>query len=230
MPKIKFSKRAFELLDGIEANNNKAWFDEHRAEIKTALQEPFAELLETITAKLKSTALPLRGDKKSMFRMNRDVRFSSNKDPYKPSVSGVLTLAGDKKSPGGLLYLHMGTDGGMIAAGFHQLPMPELTAFREAIIENDTEFARIAKGLAKRELPLTTENSLKSMPRGFSEYAEHPLAEFLQMKGYTVHRSQTKTAWLGGSIFDNTIKLARDVKALLEFGNAALRVDARKYS
>lgn len=80
---IAFDPRAFELLDALAANNEKAWYDANRPEFEAELRVPFAQMLEAITERLEGSIAPLIGSKRTMFRQNRDVRFSKDKSLYK---------------------------------------------------------------------------------------------------------------------------------------------------
>ena len=68
---LNFTPRAFELLEGLAANNNRPWYDEHRQAFEAHLREPFAGMLEQATERLEDTRVPLAGRAKTMFRQNR---------------------------------------------------------------------------------------------------------------------------------------------------------------
>lgn len=116
-----FKDRAFDLLEGLEADNSKGWFDAHRDEVRTLLQEPFAATLSAISDRLASSETPLSGSERTMFRMSRDVRFSNDKSPYSTHVSGVLTRSGAKSEADGVAYLHLEKHGGFVAVGWYKL-------------------------------------------------------------------------------------------------------------
>src|SRR5450755_1127772 len=81
---MTFSAASFRFLRGLAKNNNKTWFESHRADYETAVREPMRELVEEIDARMRRFAPEIGGDpKRSMFRINRDIRFSSDKSPYK---------------------------------------------------------------------------------------------------------------------------------------------------
>ena len=101
------SETSFALLTELAANNSKEWYDAHKADIKTHCLTPFGEMLEHVSNRLIDGPLPLEGSTKTMFRMNRDVRFSKDKSPYKTSVSGMLTPSGTKAEIAGMVYVEM---------------------------------------------------------------------------------------------------------------------------
>jgi hypothetical protein len=79
-----FSDGALRLLAGLEANNNRDWFPAHRDAMRACAQEPFADLLESVSNALADAPLPLMGSAATMFQMNRDVRFSNGSRPTRP--------------------------------------------------------------------------------------------------------------------------------------------------
>ncbi len=75
------SDTSFDLLAQLAQNNTKDWYDVHKADIKTHCLTPFGELLEHVSNRLIDGSLPLEGSAKTMFRMNRDVRFLQRQEP-----------------------------------------------------------------------------------------------------------------------------------------------------
>ncbi|MEL6107237.1 MAG: DUF2461 family protein, partial [Planctomycetota bacterium] len=86
MSQSHLSQDAFELLEGLAANNNREWFMPRKTQFKEQLQEPFAEILEQATKKMRRAKLPMSGGKHTMFRIYRDVRFAKDKSPYKENI------------------------------------------------------------------------------------------------------------------------------------------------
>ncbi len=91
-------------------------------------------LIDDLTAAFAARRIPLRGDgKRSIFRLNRDVRFSKDKSPYKTHAGAVMTRSGSKKD-NGLLYIHIDPTGCFAAAGFYQPEARGLAALRKAML------------------------------------------------------------------------------------------------
>jgi uncharacterized protein (TIGR02453 family) len=124
-----------------------------------------ADLVQAVTQRLASTPLPLVGDpKRSLFRINRDVRFSADKSPYKTNSSCILSRDGSKTSPG-LVYFQFGADEIFAAAGFY-MPMPEdLRLLRKGIARDPKEWLSVKKGLVKKGLTLMTDGALVRVPK-----------------------------------------------------------------
>ncbi|MEM1370834.1 MAG: DUF2461 domain-containing protein, partial [Pseudomonadota bacterium] len=110
-----FDKAAFTFLRRLAINNNREWFNDNKTIYKSELEAPMQALLEELSSRLTQLPIPLSGGPKTMFRINRDVRFSNDKSPYKTNVSAVLTPTGTKQHDGGLVYLHLDATGGFAA-------------------------------------------------------------------------------------------------------------------
>jgi uncharacterized protein (TIGR02453 family) len=78
----------FEFLRNLEENNNREWFNENRAFYEQA-KANFIDFGDTILTKLKEIEPDFANTqiKDCIFRINRDVRFSKNKAPYKNNLS-----------------------------------------------------------------------------------------------------------------------------------------------
>lgn len=208
---------AFRLLAELEANNDRDWFTAHRQAIHEEVQQPFARVLEAVTAELADADLPLKGGADTMFRMNRDVRFSHDKAPYNAHVSGVLTPGGTKKEGGGLLYLHMDARGGFLACGYYNLSPAELGPIRDRIAEQPERFCAVLDDLEAADLELSREQALTAMPRGYAEHADAWFAEHLKLKSLMVQRPLGPADWTGGGVVKHAARVARGCTSLLRF-------------
>jgi uncharacterized protein (TIGR02453 family) len=215
------TEKSFALLAALEADNSKEWFDAHRDEMREFVQRPFAELLETVTARLAETAIPLKGGEHTMFRMNRDVRFSKDKSPYSTHVSGVLTRGGTKKEDDGLSYLHMDARGGFIASGFYNLEPKALAPIRDRIVERPAEFEDAVEAITAAGFELSRDDVLSGMPQGYAQHADAPFADYLKLKSLTVCSLLSKSAWMSGDVVDRAVKMTEAAAALIAFGRAA---------
>jgi uncharacterized protein (TIGR02453 family) len=211
-----FSRISFEYLQGLQANNNRDWYNANKSTFKDHLEAPFAGVLEELTKRLEGSAFPMRGSKATMFRMNRDARFSKDKSPYKTSISGLLTQTGTKSENGVLIYLHLDLDGGFIASGAYQPSGPALYRIRQRIIESPDVFEAAVGTLKKAKLALDREHSLVRMPRDFITYDKHPLAWALKLKSLVVKDTLTKTAWTTGKVLERSEALVRASSPLLK--------------
>lgn len=221
-----FSPPSLALLAELAENNEKAWYDAHRAAFEAELRVPFAALLEAVTARLDGSIAPLVGSKKTMFRQNRDVRFSKNKDPYKTNIAGMLTPTGSKKDMAGILYLHLEPAGGFMATGFYQFPTAKLGLIRDRIVSNPKRFQSMLDSLAEHDLALEMSSALTRMPKGYDAEAEHPHAAYIKLKNFLVTQPLTPEDWTRGAVVDRATHLALASADFLSFCATALLKDA----
>ena len=93
-----FSKEMFKFLHGLKKNNNKAWFEAHRYDYEQYLREPSKALAYAMGTYFSEHKMPVIGNAKtSLFRINRDIRFSADKSPYKTHIGLSFPLADTKK-------------------------------------------------------------------------------------------------------------------------------------
>jgi uncharacterized protein (TIGR02453 family) len=216
------SKTSFDLLDQLARKNTKDWYDAHKADIKTHCLAPFGEMLEHVSNRLMDSDRPLEGSAKTMFRMHRDVRFSKDKTPYKSSVSGVLTPSGTKAEMAGMVYVEMNASGGWVAGGFYKLPTAQLSLIRQRIIDEPDAFQTVLDGLSDAGTGLADMDRLTRMPKGFSEYEDHPFAEDIKRKSFIIRADVAMASWLNGDVTGIVADLACTVGPLVKFGKTAL--------
>lgn len=214
---LGFSRATFSFLRGLAENNDKPWFDAHRDDYERHVREPFAAALEAAADATADGPWELHGGRETMFRINRDVRFAKDKSPYKTNVGGLLTANGAKGDPAGVAYLHLEDGGGFVACGYYQLTPTRLIDIRNRIIEDADEFDAVLAGLAERGRTLSDEDSLRAMPRGYSEYADHRHAGHLRRRSFMVSQNLTQKDWLSGDVVGKAAAVVADGADLVAF-------------
>ena len=86
-----FSKTTFEFLRNLEINNNREWWLQNTQDFESNVRLPFLHLIDGLSAEMESNGVGLSGGSNTIFRMNRDTRFSHDKSSYKTFISGLLT-------------------------------------------------------------------------------------------------------------------------------------------
>jgi uncharacterized protein (TIGR02453 family) len=215
-----FSEKSFAFFEGLSENNNKEWFNAHKSDFHDYVEGPFLGLLEALTERLSDAVIPLRGNPKTKFRMNRDVRFSDDKSPYKTSIAAVLTPSGTKEESGGLLYVQMDANGGFTGTGWHNLAPNALMPFRTAMVDAPEAFDAVQTALAKAGRRLADDNCLTAMPRGFEPYHDHRHSASIRLKSLLLSEELAKTAFTSGDVVDRVEKLARDAMPFLLWGRS----------
>lgn len=174
------------FLTELAHNNNKPWFDANRDRY-VAAKEDF-EILVTDILKGLARLEPAFAEQKAkdcIFRIFRDVRFGTDKTPYK-SHFGAYFNNGGKKSTGAGFYLHLEPGGKTFAGGGLWMPEPAiLKAVRQEIDYNFDEFKAIIEDKKfKKVFPEVTGESAKKPPVGYTE--DNPAIKYIKMKGFVV--------------------------------------------
>ena len=156
-----FGEYAVEFYDGLEADNSKAYWTDQRAVYEADVRAPMQALL---------TALEPEFGAGKIFRPYRDVRFSTDKTPYKTHCGATA----------GPFYVQVGADGLMAAGGYYQMASDQVARFRTAV-DDDRRGMDLQKRLAAVEDEVVIRGEmLKTRPRGVDP--EHPRIDLLRHK------------------------------------------------
>jgi len=138
-----FTPAFFRFFEKLEKNNNKEWFDANRSTYETEVKEPFKKFVTRILNELaKDQPDILKDASKSIFRINRDIRFAKDKSPYKNHVGAVFSRAGTKdKRP--CYYLHLGAKEVFIGGGLYEVDKDTLEKIRQEIYYNPDAFKKL---------------------------------------------------------------------------------------
>lgn len=217
MSAVKIPSEAIDFFSGLEENNNRDWFQANKKTYEDAVKKPFVSLIEEISRLWEVPGVPLRGGANTIFRINRDVRFSNDKSPYKPHISGLLTTSGSKNPAEPLVYLHMDAKGGFLAAGLWQPDTERLGHFRTRIIDEEEAFTELVSNLGAEGLSLDRSSATKMMPRGFADYAGHPHSDYIKLKNLIVRRDLSPKDWSSDSLVNSILRFMKESLPLLRF-------------
>jgi uncharacterized protein (TIGR02453 family) len=184
-----FGPAATQFFEDLEDQNTREFWLAHKAVFEREVREPMAALLDSLPEKYQ----PFK-----VFRMNRDIRFSADKSPYKTTHGAAHGL------PGAVHYLHLDASGFMVACGSYMMPPDELERYRQAVAEDSSgeELSEILAALRRRRslrLGPGGAEPLKTAPRGFPR--DHPRGDLLRQKGVIAMRTRP------GSELQNGTKL-----------------------
>ncbi len=216
-----YPPEALEFFRDLAENQNKTWFDAQKSRYERSVREPMGAMILVLSDRLAKAGLPLRGDpKRSMFRLNRDVRFSANKSPYKTAAGCVFSRTGEKNSPG-ILYFHLDPKGTFTAAGFYRPDPDALHRMRLGLVREPKPWAKIVKTLAAAGLELDGNDALVRVPRGF-ESAPPELHQVLRFKSWVIKHAIPPAELIAATLVDHLVEFALTAAPLLKFGWAAL--------
>jgi uncharacterized protein (TIGR02453 family) len=180
-----------QFLSELSENNNRPWFIMNKPRYDILREEFLAVVTELIRELGKFDRAVVACDpKKAMFRINRDIRFSNDKRPYKTRFSAGIT-PNDKRRPsaagGPTYYFHIEGSGRLqFGAGEYLPPAPRLKAIREHVVNDATGFAKMLKNKQLRATygDLQDEDKLQRPPKGFDP--SHAHIEYLKLKTFFV--------------------------------------------
>lgn len=169
----------------LQFNNNRDWFKLHEKRYKN-LRAQFLDFVEELILKVKEIdpLVDVQTAKETVFRINRDVRFSKNKEPYKNNM-GSYICPGGKKSPYVGYYLHIEPDNCFLGGGAYRPEAPQLKAIRTAIYKNPKLYKELVSDTQFTQTFGTVQGDrLKLAPKGFDK--NFPDIELLKNKHYFV--------------------------------------------
>lgn len=180
-----------DFLSDLAKHNKKEWMDDNKKRYQQAKQQVI-ELVAEIIQKSASFDSSLAGidPRKTLFRINRDIRFSKNKDPYKTNF-GAAIVEGGRKSGNPGYYLHIMPGNNFAGGGIYQ-PSPDmLQKVRQEIDYNGKEVRSIIdnKAFKKTFEEPYGDDKLKTAPKGYPK--DHENIDLLQLKHYVFMTKMT---------------------------------------
>ncbi|UZR94939.1 DUF2461 domain-containing protein [Chondrinema litorale] len=178
-------KNILSFLSALQENNNKEWMDENRPEYQAARKIFISFVTELIqkTAAFDPTITGLLA-KDCIFRINRDIRFSNDKRPYKTNM-GAFIASGGKKTKGAGYYVHIQPGNCFIGGGIYMPAAPELAKIRQEIDYNAPSLIEVlSEEKFKNTFDEMDGDRLKTAPKGYPK--DHPHIELLRLKSFTV--------------------------------------------
>lgn len=212
------------FLTDLKANNNKPWFDENRKAYDAAKAD-FLTLTAVLIAGLEATDPAIGASqlqpKSCIFRINRDVRFSADKSPYKSNF-GAWFNAGGKKSPSAGYYLNLEPGGSFVAGGMY-MPEPDTLARIRQEIDYDFpgfEALMTHPDFQKHYSGLSRENALSRPPKGYD--AHNPAVEYLKLKSFTTSYPLPDKTLTSAKLTGTVLDAFTGLQPLVAFLNKAL--------
>lgn len=206
-----FSPELFRFLLELRYNNHRTWFQANKSRYEQVVKRPLVGFIQDLAPRLAKINPAFVADAKSIFRINRDTRFSADKSPYKTHTAAQFrhSLATrDVHMPG--FYMHLEPDNCFLAAGMW-MPEPEnLARIRHAIARQDYRWLELRK-----KLEPDGEGKLKRPPKGFE--AKHPLIEDLKQRSFTASINLSEDQVLSNKLLEVVDKGFRKLNPLNQF-------------
>jgi len=212
------------FLKDLKKNNNKLWFDAHRNEYEKSKKD-FEQFIQLVIDKHSKNDPSIKNlvAKNCLFRINRDVRFSKDKSPYKTNFGASINKGGKKAMTAGY-YFHLEPGQGFTGGGIW-MPMPEdLKKVRQEIDYNLPEFKKIIGSKKFKsvygDLSRDAEYTLSRVPKGYEP--DNPAAEYLKFKSFIAVIQIKDTDLTSNKLIKKTLTSFEALRPLVEFINHAI--------
>ena len=210
------------FLKVLKKNNSKEWFDQNRKAYEQA-KENYLDFVGEILGKMKKidNSLTDLEPKQCVFRINRDVRFSKNKEPYKTNMGASFSKGGKKIQCAGY-YFHLEPGASFIGGGFWMPMAPELNKIRQEIDYNVDAFNKIInkKKFKASFGSLSESEKLSRPPKGYE--ADNPAIELLKLKSFVVMTSVKDSELTGKELASLVVDHFETMMPLIDFLNKAI--------
>lgn len=212
------------FLQQLKKNNNRDWFEKNRKQYEAAKAD-YMQLVESILTGLKKidSSLAELQPKQCVFRINRDVRFSADKSPFKTNMGAGFSKGGKALNFAGY-YFHCEPGQNFIGGGLWMPDAANLKKVRQEIDYNADEFKRIVSNKTFIKLYKKIDDSkeyiLTRTPKGYDE--TNPAIQFLKLKSFTAGAAISNEELLSKNLTKTILTHFEAIKPLLDFINRAL--------
>ena len=191
-----FPEDALDFFVELEGNNERSWWLANKERFDASVRDPMRAMLDELEPRYGTF---------HVFRMNRDVRFSKDKTPYKLAHAAVTEREG-----GATLYVQLSRTGLFVGGGVYHPARDQLARFREGIDDDRSGAALEAAVAAVRNtgVGVETREALARAPKGYSP--EHPRIELLRWKGCISSKELGAPKWL------HTARAVKEVEKVWE--------------
>ena len=226
------SNQIVKFLSSVTRNNNRAWFQEHKADYLAAKAEfeggvsQAIERIISFDAEIANVTV-----KDTTYRFYRDTRFSPDKSPYKNHFGAYINAKGKKALRGGY-YIHIEPDHCLLAVGGNWLPTNILTSCRNELMANEQEWLRCVQSkefLHFYDAPDDADwhspqgfgfTKLKTCPSGFPRDYAH--VRYLRLKDYCAWHKVADSFFAESDWLDQMEQMFRAAKPMMDFMNAVI--------
>jgi len=217
-----YSPEALKFLRGLKRNNDREWFNARKAVYEREIKAPTIALVAAVNeALLRFAPHNIQPPNKAMMRIYRDIRFSSDKRPYKIHQGVWWAREGLEKTSGGGFYFDLGGEEITIAAGVFMPEREQLLAIRRHLVEHHQEMRRILASKKLRSLLGEIDgHKLTRPPKGFSP--DDPAMDLLLCRQWGLVTKLPAAIATGPTLLKEIVKRFEASAPLVELLNAPL--------
>ncbi|MER3464649.1 MAG: TIGR02453 family protein [Chitinophagaceae bacterium] len=213
--------QTLKFLTQLKKNNNKPWFDAHRAQYEAARID-FSNFIQLVIDAVQKTDTTITGltSKDCLFRINRDIRFLKDKTPYKTAFGASIKRGGRKSKYAGY-YFHLSPSDSFIGGGLWMPEAVDLKKMRQEIdynwdafqsIISEKSFKKIYGGIYKGG-----DVSLSTVPKGYEK--DNPAIDYLKLKSFIAETKISDEELTKASLHKKTVDAFEALQPLLNFIN-----------
>jgi uncharacterized protein (TIGR02453 family) len=217
-----FEKGFLDFFAALQNNNSKEWFDANRTSYEKCVKEPFKLFVSEMIARISALDSNIRVEpKECIYRINRDIRFSKDKTPYKTNVSANIGVGGRKNMVHPGVYIELSAHDLRIYSGVYMPEKDQLHRIRTSIDTNLSEFQSLIsdKKFVKNFGEIRGEAN-KIIPKEFREaFEKEPLIANKQFYFFKKYDAQSI---LESDLVDKFMADYKTAKPLMHFFSDSL--------
>ena len=218
MAKRHFTPALFNFLRDLDANNDRVWFNEHKQRYLDSVQEPAMEFIIDFKPKLERISPHFTAEAKtvggSLFRIQRDTRFSKDKTPYKQNTGMQFRHEAGKDAHAPGFYLHLQPGDCYAGVGLWRPESKVAYQIRDHIADHPDLWTKATRGKRFTDAWTLAGDSLVRPPKGFD--ADHPLIEDLKRKDFIASTSLTQKQITSEGFLDEYAELTKRAAPMME--------------
>lgn len=214
----------FTFFRELKENNNREWFEANKQRYETQVRQPLLSFVTDFGLRLAEISPHYVADARksggSLFRINRDVRFSADKSPYKTHAGIQLRHESGKDVHAPGFYLHLEPDAIFVGVGIWQPNNPTLAKIRDAIVEQPNRWQEV---IAHKEFTATFTlggESLKRAPKGYDP--GHPFVEDLKRKDFIASTTLSQDEACASNFIDRYASTCQKATPFMAFLTTAI--------
>ncbi len=213
-----FTPELFVFLQQLRRHNNREWFMKNKNRYEELAKVPALRFISDLSLRIREISPWIVANPKSLFRIYRDVRFSSDKSPYKTHIGMQFSHAAagkDVHAPG--YYLHLEPESCFAAAGCWHPDARSLAKIRDAIAWQQDDWRKVRRGVELSELEV-----LSRPPRGYSP--AHPFVEDLKKKDFIASIDFSESEICHPQFLREFLRACKEMVPLVAFLSKALKL------
>lgn len=180
-----FGPDALAFLRELREHNERPWFEANKSRFVDGLRDPLELLVRSVLRSLEAAGSAFTSGR--AMRIYRDVRFSKDKTRYRTNVAASFTRERDDDPV--FLYVQIEPGSSFVASGVYRASAKALRPLRERAATHPEGFRAMRAAIEREGLSFgSMGHALSSMPRGFAEHRDGPVADVLRWESWVAHR------------------------------------------